>query len=216
MADDPGDDEVEDDRVLELSTVAAIYPELDIHATSDQTSATISIEVEPVQPLLIRFPAADRAPLGGLPTPPDSTNETIGQFKEDEPDLVIAPDAHRLSHLPPLILRVVLPEGYPAEQSPLPHLESQHAWLPKKKLQELEAACHSIWEEMGRDQVVFSYIDYLREAAEKGFGLVQNEGEVLEVSSDLKVALLDFDLKARRAKFEQETFECGICLGKRT
>lgn len=213
MADDPGDGEAEDERALELSTVAAIYPELETDAAPDHISATLSIAVEPIKPVLISFPPADGTPPGGLPTPPNSTDEDTNQVEEHKQGSIIAQDAHNLSYLPPLSLRIVLPEGYPTEKPPLVQLESQFSWLPKKRLLELEAAGNTVWEEVGRDQMVFSYIDHLREAAENAFGLAKEEGEVLAVPSDLKVALLDFDLKAQRAKFEQETFDCGICLG---
>lgn len=69
-----------------------------------------------------------------------------------------------------------------------------------------------MWEEIGKDQVVFTYIDSLREAAEDGLDLTNHVSEYLNVSQDLKLALLDFDMKAKRAKFEQGTFTCSICL----
>lgn len=210
MADDKGDGELEDERTLELSTIAAIYPELRIESRA--FSATLEICVEPITPLLIRFPTADGPPPAGLLTPPDSLSagsqpvDAINQKDHVQ-------DVHRLSHLPPLNIHFSLPEGYPGEKPPIVHLESQFSWLPDKKLQELCGSARSIWEDMGRDQMLFSYIDHVREAAEKGFELVESEAQALEVSADLKVALLDYDLKARRAKFEGETFECGICLG---
>ena len=80
-------------------------------------------------------------------------------------------------------------------------------------LGELREAGHTLREELSRDQVVFSYIEYLREAAERGFDMAQADDQVLEISPDLKVSLLDFNLKTKRAKFERETFEFGICLG---
>jgi E3 ubiquitin-protein ligase RNF14 len=44
------------------------------------------------------------------------------------------------------------------------------------------------------------------------FGLADDlDGEVA-LPRGLKIALLDFDIKAKREKFEQETFECGVCL----
>ena len=214
MADDPGDGEVDDERALELSTIAAIYPELDIHKDEGRISATLSIPVEPVEPTLIQFPSADGAPLGGLPTPPNSTDEGASQAEDHTQGSGVTQDPHRLSYLPPLILDIVLPVGYPAEKPPLIHLESQFSWLPENVLLELEAASIRTWEKIGRDQAIFSYIDHLREEAGHGLGLAKDKDEVLGVPADLKVALLDFDLKARRAKFEQETFDCGICLGK--
>ena len=218
MADDTGDEEVEDERALELSTIAAIYPELKVKSCPDQVAADIDISVEPLEPLPIHFPAADGAPPGGLPTPPDSTNEGIQQIQQVEGNkqrIATTDDAHRLSYLPPLKLSIVLPKGYPVREPPQLHLESQYSWLPEEKLRELEAAVNILWEELGKDQVVFSYIDHIREAAERGFDSANNARGRLEVSSDLKIALLDFDLKARSAKFEQQTFDCGICLGMR-
>ena len=213
MADDL--DEGDDERTVELESLAAIYPELLIDPLgSDPFAATISIEVEPVEPLSILFPAADGAPpVFDLPR---STSEGISQ-SENGANEVAAPkkeDATQLYHLPALNLTLSLPEGYPAERPPVFHLTSQYSWLPNGKLEELQEAGHALWEELGRDQVVFSYIEHLREAAERGFDMAQADNQVLEISPALKVSLLDFDLKAKRAKFERETFECGICLGR--
>ncbi|MCJ1277014.1 translation termination inhibitor protein itt1 [Puttea exsequens] len=208
MAGDAGEDEAEDERSLELETVAAIFPELHRY----NVSACIDVAVEPVEPLLIRFTSADGAPPSEL-SPPDSTEE--GRLVKNVTQKGADPesqDAHQISHLPPLTLHISLPDGYPSTQPPMFYLESQHSWLPESKLQHLRKTGHVIWEDMGRDQVVFAYIDYLREAVGKGFSVAQNGENVLNVSSHLKVALLDFDLKAKRARFEQETFECGICL----
>lgn len=210
-------EEGEDERAVELVSLAAIYPELVIDNTaSDPFSANISIEVEPVEPLSIWFPSADGAPPVGPLASPDSIIEGISQLKigANGAALAITDDVHRLSHLPALNLRLSLPEGYPAQKPPVFYLESQYSWLPEQKLQELREAGHTLWEDLGRDQMVFSYIDHLRDAAERGFDMAQADDQVLEISPDLKVSLLDFDLKAKRAKFERETFECGICLGR--
>lgn len=215
MADDL--EEGDDERAVELNSLAAIYPELVIDALGlDPFSAAISIEVEPVEPLSIRFPSADGAPPVGPFALPQSTVEGIPQVEIGENGVqpLQKEDATRLSHLPALNLKMSLPAGYPAEKPPVFHLTSQYSWLPEKKLEELGEAGHALWEEFGRSQVVFSYIEYLREAAERGFDMAQADDQVLEISPDLKVSLLDFDLKAKRAKFERETFECGICLGK--
>lgn len=215
MADDIEDEE--DDRAVELASLAAIYPELAIDDTGlGPFSATIYIQVEPVEPLSIRFPSPDGIPPVGPLTLPRPFVEGVTRMEVGENELTppTYEDFSRLSHLPALKLRLSLPEGYPAEQPPVFYLESQYSWLPEPKLQELREAGHTLWEELGRDQVVFSYIDHLREAAERGFDMAQADDQVLEISPDLKVSLLDFDLKAKRAKFERETFECGICLGR--
>lgn len=218
MAGDPGEDEADDERALELETVAAIYPELKTGLGGDPFSASIDVAVEPTVPLLIRFPTTDGVPPLGQLTPPDSTREGIepSQITTEKGGSVIVAgsnvgqETHHLGHLPPLTLRVLLPDGYPASEPPVFYIDS--TWLPEWLLNKLRKASKTIWEDMGRDQVVFAYIDHLREAAERGFDLGYGEEDVLEVPLDLKVTLLDFDLKAKRAKFEQETFDCGICL----
>ena len=216
MADDL--DEGDDERTVELASLAAIYPELVIDTLgSTPFSATISIEVEPVEPLSIRvLSAPDGAPLDGLHAVPPSNIEGISRLEIDGNGVtsLTQEDIFQLSHLPALSLRLSLPDGYPAENPPVFQLTSQYSWLPEQKLKELREAGHTLWEELGRDQVVFSYIDYLREAAERGFDMAQADDQVLEFSPQLQVSLLDFDLKAKRAKFERETFECGICLGR--
>ena len=215
MADDL--DEGDDERTVELASLAAIYPELLIDPLcSDPFAATISIQVEPFEPLSIQFPAADGAPPVGPFTLPQPNIEGISQSDNGGYE-VTAPtkeDAAQLSHLPALNLTLSLPEGYPTQKPPVFHLTSQYSWLPNAKLKELQEAGQALWEELGRDLVVFSYIEHLREAAERGFDMAQADDQVLEISPALKVSLLDFDLKAKRAKFERETFECGICLGR--
>ena len=215
MADDQ--EEGDDERTIELASLAAIYPELVINPSgSDFFSATITIEVEPLEPLLIRFPSADGAPpVEPLALPhPNSEGFSQTEIAGNGVASLRKEDVSQLSHLPALNLWLSLPEGYPAEKPPVVNLTSQYSWLPEKKLNELREAGRTLWEELGRDQVVFSYIEHLREAAERGLDMAQADDQVLEISPALKVSLLDFDLKAKRAKFERGTFECGICLGK--
>jgi E3 ubiquitin-protein ligase RNF14 len=61
--------------------------------------------------------------------------------------------------------------------------------------------------------VVYGYIDFLQQEAENAFGFA--EGRNLEVPQDFKISLLDYDIKATQAAFEKETFDCGVCLGRR-
>ena len=222
MSDEPGD--TEDERAIELSTLAAIYPEL-VLDPSDPYSATIDIPVQPLEPIPFIFLTIgeDGAPTAPL-TPPSSDESLRANSKrkkdpadnKNEPTQAAsappAQDTHLLSHLPHLILRISLPEGYPSQKPPLLELQDSMTWLPDATLEELGEAGYSLWEDMGRDQVLYSYLDYIREAADKGFGLIKEEGQCCEITSEMKLALLDYDLKAKRAKFEAETFECGVCL----
>ncbi|SLM36872.1 ring finger protein [Lasallia pustulata] len=211
-------DAPEDERAVELSSIAAIFPELVIDP-SDPFCATIDLPVTPKNPLAVLFPPlADGAPPAELPTPPTSDEASDVALGRHEPvrnasatDNVV-PDVYYLSHLPPLTLQIRLPQGYPTEKPPVFHLRTRPSWLPGSTLQMLREAGSTLWEEMGRDQVVYSYIDHLQQAAEGGFDLIENEEITLKIPHDMKIALLAFDINAKRARFEQETFECGVCL----
>ncbi|MCJ1259529.1 translation termination inhibitor protein itt1 [Lignoscripta atroalba] len=204
---------LEDERAVELSAIAAIFPELVIDP-SNPFSACLDLPISPSKPLAVLFPPlAGGAPPVGLLTPPSSDGTSDGvSAKTVMPDHQSVQDIHYLSHLPPLTLRIELPDGYPAQTPPTFNVQADISWLPHQKLQELRDGGRKLWEDLGRDQVVFSYIDYLQQEAEVGFGLVSDGADFLEVRQDLKIGLLDHDTKAKRAKFEQETFECGVCL----
>lgn len=208
----------EDDRVIELSAISAIYPEL-IVDVADPFSASIDIAVEPVEPLAIAFlPQENGGSQLGLLTPSTSDDmdnqvaKNVVHSKSQGAD-PMNHDIHFFSYLPPLTLKINLQEGYPSQKPPLFHLETETPWIPVAKLKELREVGSSIWEDMGRDQVIFSYIDHLREAAERSFDVIPGDGTCLEVSQNFKIALLDFNAYLKRAKFERETFECGVCLG---
>ena len=201
--DDPGEDG--DERTIELSALEAIYPEILIlpqnGTASNDIKVTLQIQVEPLTPLQIRTPliAETNGNLDALPV----RTPTISNGLEFQ-------DLHDLSFLPPLTVEFSLSPQYPLHAPPGISLCTQHEWLAKDKIEKLERSTRNLWEEIGHDQVLFTCIDHLVGAAEDAFGI----HHVLEVSTDLKVALLDFDLKAKRLKFEKETFECGVCLGE--
>ncbi len=215
MADDSNDPE--DEREIELSSIAAIYPELSIDPT-DPFSAFIDLPVTPAEPFPVLFPPlTDGGPPNGLPTPPSSVTVSEGgsarkRTAKEVPGAAVTEDVHYLSHLPPLTLQVALPEGYPAGNPPKINFFTLPSWLPDCALSRLKDEVNGLWEEYGRDQVLYYIIDHLQQAAERGFDLVQGEVEALEVSQDMKIELLDYDIKSKRAIFEKETFECGVCL----
>ncbi|KAL8936551.1 MAG: hypothetical protein Q9216_004873 [Gyalolechia sp. 2 TL-2023] len=213
MADDLS--EAEDERAIELTTIAAIYPEL-VLDPSDPFTASIDIPVEPIEPLVVLFPPLSEGHTSiGLPTPPGSDSKNPTSLETTGPNLGLQVSAeseqvHGLSYLPPVTLRIQLPLGYPDAAPPHLKLVTGVPWLPKKTLQDLEKDGIRLWEETGRSQILFAYIDHLRDAAETGFGMAS--AQPFTVSRDLEVVLLDFDIKAKRTRFEKATFECGVCL----
>ncbi|KAJ9604792.1 hypothetical protein H2200_010907 [Cladophialophora chaetospira] len=201
---------VDDERTIELKSIEAIYPEIVIDE-KDPFTATLDLAVTPVEPLRILFkPATDTAP-PALPTPPTSTDRGQDEIENRlaaQPPLPL--DEHELNHLPPLSLRITLPEGYPTTKSPSVSVSVAPQWLSRAVIERLRDDCARLWEEIGRDQVIYLYIDHLQQEAEQAFGLAGRTHVAL--SSNLKLALMDFDLKIKRENFEKETFDCGICL----
>ncbi|KAI9865036.1 MAG: translation termination inhibitor protein itt1 [Vezdaea acicularis] len=198
----------DDERAVELSAISAIYPELLVDSEND-FAASIELEVSPIKPLNINFTAPSRSAVS-LPTPPDSSRGL-----EDTNNTTVAGnvlDVHSLAHLPPLILQFSLPAAYPSREPPIFKLSTSPSWLPPKIMDTLLADGPRLWKELGHDQVVFTYIDHLQQLAEQGFVSICGGGDTMEVEYQMKIALLDFDGKKKRKLFEQETFDCGICL----
>ncbi|OCK85325.1 RWD-domain-containing protein, partial [Lepidopterella palustris CBS 459.81] len=196
-----------DEREEELSSIKAIYPDELVIDSNNSFNASITLPVAPNTPLSIIFlPPIDGAPPTTLPNSPskNDTQETSNGFPKR--------DVHELSYLPPLHLQITLPEGYPSNKAPQFELSTSPPWLPETILQKLQDEGLLLWEEYGHEQVLFSYITQLQDAAERGFDLADSDGGILGVSQDMKIALLDFDIKMKREKFEHETFDCGICL----
>ncbi|GIK06418.1 translation termination inhibitor protein itt1 [Aspergillus viridinutans] len=199
----------EDERSVELSSIAAIYPEIKIDPASP-FRASLDIPVKPSTPLPVCFEQQLDAGFPEVLTPPtslDASDVGLGFAAKDD-----GRDVHTLSHLPPLSLEIDLPEGYPSEKAPIFRLETNPPWLPHSIILRLMEDGKRLWEECGRDLVVYTYIDHLQQLAETAFSVSDTADQEVKLPRDIKIAMLDFNNKAEREKFEQETFECGVCL----
>ncbi|KAJ5139351.1 Zinc finger C6HC-type [Penicillium bovifimosum] len=195
----------EDERSVELSSIVAIFPEIQIDPSSP-FKAVFDLPVAPAVPTSVCFQQPRDATLVATFTPPTSLDESKGELNQPP-----VKDAHALTHLPPLNLEIELPEGYPTEKPPTVRLSTVPAWLSPSVIDRLTEDCRRLWEEGGKDLVVFTYIDHLQQLAESTFNIQDASGEIF-LPRDLKVGLLDYNKKAERETFEQGTFECGVCL----
>ncbi|KAI1130943.1 RWD-domain-containing protein [Nemania abortiva] len=195
----------EDARDIELSAITAIYPELQLDE-NDPHKLSIELPVSLSKPVTVLFPAATGAAPSLVPS--QTTSATPA------PTAVAAVDSQELSNLPALQVNIALPEGYPQEKPPEVLISTSPSWLSNDILRKLETDVRRLWEAVGRDQVVFTYIDELQQATDDVFGLVDSKG-TLEVAPDHKLALLDYDTNAKRKAFEKESFDCGICLDRK-
>jgi E3 ubiquitin-protein ligase RNF14 len=114
---------------------------------------------------------------------------------------------HIVSRLPPIRISFSLPEAYPSDEPPVVKLSTTPPWLPIPIQLNLEATASSLWEDYGHGQVLFAYTSHVQEAAETVFGL-----DHLEVSPEIILPLVDFDIATERAAFENGSYECGVCL----
>ncbi|KAK3669365.1 hypothetical protein LTR78_010748 [Recurvomyces mirabilis] len=186
-----------DERVEELGSLEAIYPEIRIdHETC---FATLELAVTPSTPLLVRF-VPDKSPTAASPT---YAQATVNAHVEHDV---------KLSHLPSLILQVLLPPSYPVDAPPKVLLSADHAWLRKEKLDELEVEAAKVWEEYGRCQILFAYIDFLQQAAERAFDIDQSAEGCLVLPASAEKTLVAFDEATELAVFNTGHYDCGICL----
>ncbi|KFA46349.1 hypothetical protein S40293_08635 [Stachybotrys chartarum IBT 40293] len=197
--------ETHDPRAEELETLQAIYPE--IHRPDpDAQPFTFELElpVEPANPITVTFPAATPAPL---------PSATAAAAASDQPARSgrLELDSLEVSHLPPLRLRLSLPAGYPLQSPPSVSLSTTPPWLSDETINKLQDDAPRLWDEAGRDMVAFTYIDHVYRAAEDVFGIIGSDG-TLQVDPEHKLAVLDYDIQAKKAAFEKETFDCGVCL----
>ena len=225
------DDEIDysDLRAVEIGTLRAIYPELVVDA-DDKYTFTLEVPVNPANAVTVAFPATGIIENAASMATGPSTASTASYAVAAAAAMAVSDasasmsngsqlqdgrvvDTHQLAFLPSLQLRVTLPESYPEEKPPSVVVTTVPPWLPSAVVVRLENDCARLWEESGHDQVVFSYVDHIQQSADdRLFGLV-NENGYLAVDMVHKVSILNYDVAAKQAAFERETFGCGICLG---
>ena len=122
-------------------------------------------------------------------------------------------EIHKLSHFPPILLKIRLPDGYPTEKPPQMELESE--WFPRIVKLKLEAEIYRRWRDT-HDYVLYDTIDILQQEAKQGFGLLDQEKEqdiALLLQRDLEERFVAFNKKTIKDIFNRGTYSCGVCLG---
>lgn len=198
--------DAEDQRDVELSTLSAIFPEIRRLHEHDPYTFVLDVPVNPSTAVTVFFPAAVE---GQSVAPGASQHAVVGPGGPSSNGV----DSHELAHLPAVRLKFTLPPSYPNEKPPEVTVSTSPSWLPSATAERLEKDCAALWEELGRDLVVFAYIDQVQQSADDVFGLVSDRG-ALEISPEHKIAVLDYDIEAKRVAFENGTFDCGVCLGR--
>ena len=191
------------EREEEMSTIQAVFPELERDPV-DPFSCFLELHVQPTIAFRISIPTK----MGSMV----DANQYPASSNEDAEDK-LETESHDLSYLPSLRLNILLPGGYPYHAPPKLKLETRLPWLPATLIRKHEARSAQLWEEYGRVQILYVLIDHLQQAAEDGFGLDRNAlNDAEDISTDLKLQLLDHDAQKKKEIFEKESFSCGICL----
>lgn len=199
---------LEDEADVELFSIQAIFPELELEPGTSR-KATLELEVSPVRPVqveLLPMPDLDALNIGDERLPPLQAGD-VGTLHANGAKFDTVQAA--LTHLPPLRLHIELPEGYPEHKPPVFQLSTEPRWLPAAHVVRLEDAGKVIWEAYGRDQIVYAFIDHLQSEIERGLGF---SDEPLVIDETLRQSLLAFDKQTKRNKFNQRTYDCGVCL----
>ncbi|KAI6351305.1 hypothetical protein MCOR25_010013 [Pyricularia grisea] len=199
----------DDPRDEEMSTLSAIYPEIEVDS-SDPHLFVLEIPVHPSKPVQVLFPAPAPAPAPVIATGPETVPLPV-QAADNRAGELQREDSHELSYLPPVRLLISLPPKYPAQQPPKVELTSNPPWIPSTRIDQLVADCARLWKELDHDPVLFTYIDHIQQLAETAFDVADDRG-VLTAEPQYRIAILDYDMSAKRAAFDRETFDCGICL----
>ncbi|KAI1927618.1 hypothetical protein LOZ66_000906 [Ophidiomyces ophidiicola] len=206
----------DDERAVELSSIAAIYPEIELNSDAP-FSASLALPVSPTNSTKIIFkPSLEIPHIDASISPEILTSQYFEKdgflLKTISTKDVVNVDVYPVTHFPPLLLSIDLPERYPATEPPTFAISTNPEWLPAPAISRLVNESKGLWEECGRNLIVYSYIDHLQQSGESFFGLPIDSQSALVFPEELKVPLLEFDLRLKREKFEQETFVCGICL----
>jgi E3 ubiquitin-protein ligase RNF14 len=192
-------DDTYDEREDELSSTTAIYPELVVHSGR---SASIDLPVTPSSPLLVRFVPQQQ-----------TTNVALnGNHAQAITTAHVEHDVY-LSHLPSLKAQIDLPDGYPSDHPPVAILTTDHDWLPEAKIKALEQQFVVLWEEYGRCQTLYTYIEHLQQAAERAFDVDESPEGCLTLPATLEQPLVEFDQLTKRSIFNKGSYYCAICMG---
>lgn len=186
-------DAAEDEGEVELTSIQAIFPELIIDDTNSRR-AYLDLEVTPQEPITVTFE--------------NHADHAHADFAAAHQNGMPATSTRVITYFPHLSLQVSLPTGYPETDPPSFTLKTEPQWLPQSTLHELQEQGSSTWEECGRMACVFSYIDFLQTEIER----VLSPEAGFKVDAALEKPLVAFDKKAKKHKFDQKTYDCGICL----
>lgn len=173
------------ERAEELETLLAIYPELK-QDENDQYKVSLDLDIELDQPINLRFVSQDGNPA-------------------EERRAV-------LTYLPLIKLSIILPQGYPSACSPEVSIQADPPWLPEAILSTLETMASDLWSSWGRIQIVYTYLDSLKDSAQTAFGLLPSPSSSITLDSSQYLPIMAYQARASKTRFDAQFFDCEVCL----
>ncbi|CAI6274623.1 unnamed protein product [Periconia digitata] len=112
---------------------------------------------------------------------------------------------HSISHLPPLIISITLPEGYP-EKLP-PTVEISHVVLRNDAITKLKKRAAFVWEVYERVPILSVYLSDVMEFLDNHF-----DPDYINISNNNLEQVVAFDLQVKQEAFNKQSHECELCL----
>ena len=115
----------DEQRIEELQVLESIYPDYILEASLNFLRLDVPVELDGRYRVLL-------------------TNDS----KASSPTVSVGPQGVELSHLPPILIDIQLPDGYPTSSAPkIASLHSTHSWLPREL--ELKQQLQDSWQGEG-------------------------------------------------------------------
>ncbi|KDN43487.1 hypothetical protein RSAG8_06076, partial [Rhizoctonia solani AG-8 WAC10335] len=181
----------------EISALAAVYPDIltqNSVPAGKEIKLDISIELEGERKFdIISSIAVDTSSPGAGPSHSPQLHT---------PDSI--PTA--LTHLPPLLITVVLPPTYPQTKPVIHNISARHAWLAPALVRKLAVRLDEMW--TPEEGVLWQWVEDVRTGAflESTCHLPHPSPKILLLH------LVTHQASTKQAQFSAQTFKCGICL----
>ncbi|CAE6457200.1 unnamed protein product [Rhizoctonia solani] len=181
----------------EIDALVAVYPDV---LTSSSTPAgkeiklDISIELETERKFdIVSSVAVDTSTPGAGPS---------RSLESHTSDSVPA----TLTHLPPLLITVVLPPTYPQTKPVIQNISARHAWLAPTLIRNLAVRLDEMW--TPEEGVLWQWVEDVRTGT-----FLESTLHLPHPSPKILLShLLVYQSSAKQAQFSVQAFTCGICL----
>ncbi|CAE6521841.1 unnamed protein product [Rhizoctonia solani] len=180
----------------EIDALVAVYPDILTWTSTPagkEIKLDISIELENEHKFdIVSSVAVDTSFPGAGPSRGPQTS----------PDSILT----SLTHLPPLLIIVILPPDYPQTKPIIQNISARHAWLAPALVRKLAVRLDDMW--TPEEGVLWQWVEDVRSGA-----FLESTLYLPHPSPKILLAhLMAHQSSAKQAEFSVRAFTCGICL----